>query len=280
MITTEPSDKPPAYNATGPGATGVTHGFPTGYFIIRNLSTNRVLDVGGSATADGSELFLWPEKEGSLVEGLRDPGANNQVFFIDHAGALCSLVSGHAVDVEDGIPVLRHRRPYTAPFPNKYSHPLPIFSYEARTNIIRATFATDPAYPSPSSPAAAESSADAWRSKDYVLTSVPLKALPSIIDSASNFFLSAASQLQLLPSRDGEQFDLDEDDVLDADRRDDEDVNDDNSTERWRHAKIIPLSLGWNEKASVHGGGKRDRERRRWLVVPLVKSKSPRLSQS
>ncbi|KZT54329.1 hypothetical protein CALCODRAFT_499950 [Calocera cornea HHB12733] len=271
IITTEPesSDKPPAYAATG----GVTHGFPSGYFIIRHLSTNRVLDVGGSATSDGTELFLWPEKEGTLVEGLRDKDANNQVFFIDHTGSLCSLVSGHAVDVQDGTPVLRHRRPYTAPFPNKYSHPLPIFSYDARTNIIRANFATDPAYPDASSPAEAESSANAWRGKDYVLTSVPLKAQPSIINSASNFFLSAASQLQLLPSREGAQFEVDEDDVLDADRGDDEDVNDDNSAERWRHAKIVPLPLGWNEKTSIRGGGKRDRERRRWLVVPLVKAK-------
>jgi len=281
MITTEPSDTPPAYNVAGGPGPSVTHGFPSGYFIIRNLSTTRVLDVSGAAMADGSEVVLWQEKEGSLVEGLRDPRANNQVFFVDHTGALCSLVSGHAIDVQDGALVLRHRRPYTAPFPNKYSHPLPIFSYDARTNLIRATFAADPAYPDPSSPAVAEAeSADAWRGKDFVLTSVPMKAPPSLIDSASNFFMSAASQLQLLPSREGEDFDIAEDDILDADRRDDEDVNDDNSPERWRHAKVVPLPLGWNEKTNIGGGGKRDRERRRWLVVPLVKGKTPRNSQS
>lgn len=30
----------------------------------------------------------------------RDPQANNQVFFIDTSGALCSRASGHAIDIE------------------------------------------------------------------------------------------------------------------------------------------------------------------------------------
>ncbi|EJU05856.1 hypothetical protein DACRYDRAFT_62552 [Dacryopinax primogenitus] len=282
-ITDPPTEAaPPAYgdHVASPGAS-VTHGFPNGYFIIRHLSTNRVLDLGGSATADNSEVFLWPEKEGSLVEELRDPGAHNQVFFIDHTGALCSRVSGHAIDVQDGALVLRHRRPYAPPFPNKYSHPLPTFSYDARTNIICATFACDPNYPNPLYPLTAESSSAAWRSRDYVLASVPMKAPPSILDSAHSFLLNAASQLQLLPGRQGEQFDIAEDEVLDADRADDEDVNDDNSGERWRHAKLVSLPLGWNDKTGKGGGGKRDRERRRWMVVPLVRrGGTPRNSHS
>lgn len=92
------------------------HGFPHGYFVIRSVATNRLLDVQGDCVEDGTEIVLWPEKEGSLVEGplvpiikpfvlihapgFRDPNANNQVFFIDTAGFLCSRSSGHAVDIE------------------------------------------------------------------------------------------------------------------------------------------------------------------------------------
>ena len=94
-------------------------GFPPGYFVIRSVATNRLLDVKGDSVEDGTEIVLWPEKEGSLVEGpfvlvcqtifyielihtsgFRNPNANNQVFFIDTAGFLCSRSSGHAVDVE------------------------------------------------------------------------------------------------------------------------------------------------------------------------------------
>lgn len=45
----------------------------------------------------------------SLAEaGFRDPNANNQVFFVDTAGALCSRSSGHAVDIEGDVePTIR-----------------------------------------------------------------------------------------------------------------------------------------------------------------------------
>lgn len=45
-----------------------THGFPPGYFVIRSLATNRLLDVQGDSIEDGTEILLWPEKETSLVE--------------------------------------------------------------------------------------------------------------------------------------------------------------------------------------------------------------------
>lgn len=45
------------------------HGFPHGYFVIRSVATNRLLDIQGDCVEDGTEIVLWPEKEGSLVEG-------------------------------------------------------------------------------------------------------------------------------------------------------------------------------------------------------------------
>jgi hypothetical protein len=76
-----------------------THGFPKGYFVIRSLATNRLLDVASDAVEDGAEIILYPQKEASLVERefthppreyisashsaspseLRIPEANNQV---------------------------------------------------------------------------------------------------------------------------------------------------------------------------------------------------------
>jgi hypothetical protein len=45
-----------------------TNGFPPGYFIIRSVATNRLLDVTQDDIEDGTEIILWPEKEMSLVE--------------------------------------------------------------------------------------------------------------------------------------------------------------------------------------------------------------------
>lgn len=49
------------------------YGFPMGYFVIKSVATNRVLDVEGGKIDDGVELVLWPEKESSLVEGKHVP---------------------------------------------------------------------------------------------------------------------------------------------------------------------------------------------------------------
>ena len=43
-------------------------GFPSGYFIIRSVASERLLDVTMDETEDGTEIGLWPEKEKSLVD--------------------------------------------------------------------------------------------------------------------------------------------------------------------------------------------------------------------
>lgn len=45
------------------------HGFPTGFFVLRSVSSGRVLDVCSDSVQDGAPLILWPEKDNSLVEG-------------------------------------------------------------------------------------------------------------------------------------------------------------------------------------------------------------------
>jgi len=45
-----------------------SNGFPPGYFIIRSVGCDRVLDVTSDEIEDGTEVALWLEKEKSLVE--------------------------------------------------------------------------------------------------------------------------------------------------------------------------------------------------------------------
>ena len=47
-----------------------TYGFPPGYFVIRNVATNRLLDVQSDMVEDGTPIILYLETEGSLVEGM------------------------------------------------------------------------------------------------------------------------------------------------------------------------------------------------------------------
>ena len=43
-------------------------GFPTGYFVIRNLATGRLWDVCENKPDDGTPIILFREKDASLVE--------------------------------------------------------------------------------------------------------------------------------------------------------------------------------------------------------------------
>lgn len=45
-------------------------GFPPGYFIVRSVATDRLLDVTEDEIEDSTEIILWPEKETSLVESV------------------------------------------------------------------------------------------------------------------------------------------------------------------------------------------------------------------
>lgn len=73
-----------------------TNGFPEGYFIIRSVASNRLLDVAQDSIEDGAGIVLYPETETALVEsqsdsacsyshiystvvGRRNPNSNNQV---------------------------------------------------------------------------------------------------------------------------------------------------------------------------------------------------------
>ncbi|KAG9314169.1 hypothetical protein JVU11DRAFT_4955 [Chiua virens] len=210
------------------------YGFPSGYFIIRSVATNRLWDVNSDEVEDGTPTILWPEKEQSLVESLRNPEANNQVFFIDTSGTLCSRASGHAIDVEGDRLVLRHRRPVSQPYPNAYSHPLPRFSYNQETQEISLSFLCDPTYPPPGN-----ATSNSWRRRKYILSSVPMRKPKSFIDNASAFLsATVAAPFSLLTGGTSTQpkstpedvfsgdIDLAEDEMLEQDRGEEGEVDD------------------------------------------------------
>lgn len=45
------------------------YGFPPGYFVLRSVSSGRMLDVCSDSNQDNAPVILWPEKDNSLVEG-------------------------------------------------------------------------------------------------------------------------------------------------------------------------------------------------------------------
>ena len=44
------------------------NGFPPGYFVVRSLACNRLLDIDSDSSEDGADVILYPETESSLVE--------------------------------------------------------------------------------------------------------------------------------------------------------------------------------------------------------------------
>jgi len=251
------------------------NGFPPGYFVIRSVATNRLLDVCMDEIEDGTEIILWPETDSSLVEGLRRAEANNQVFFMDTSGALCSRSSGHAIDVEDQRLVLRHRRPVSQPYPNAYSHPLPQFSYSKETKEITVSFSSDPTYPPTATDGVASST---WRRKSYILSSIPMRKPRSLVDNTSDFLSSVASipfsffssSTVHQPKANPEEIfngniDLTEDDILEEDRGDEGEADD--SPEQIRRVRVLAI-----DPRNSHQVNENAIKRRQWHISPLRRS--------
>ncbi|KAF8310826.1 hypothetical protein DL93DRAFT_2061690 [Clavulina sp. PMI_390] len=271
-------------------------GFPPGYFSIRSMSTGKYWDIHGNFDADGTLVYLWREKEKSLVEDLRDPRADNQVFFVDYTGALCSKASGHAIDVEgtilpsrsrrshirdhangnhlmvpqDGHVVLRRHRPMTFPFPNAYSHPLPRFAYDSSSGNLHVRFNYDPAYPLPSS-----SPSMVWQEKQYLVSSIPKRKPPTVFDNAAQFFSDAVSVIAApvsgVPATphpdDNGEFDLRENEIMEEERGVENDADD--SPDIARDICVLSLPFGTDSRGSPAA-----RERRRWEILPITKGKA------
>jgi len=248
-----------------------TFGFPPGYFTIRSVASNRLLDVSMDDVEDGTGILLWPQKESSIVETRRNPDANNQVFFIDTSGALCSRSAGHAIDVEDDCLVIRHRRPVSLPYPNAYSHPLPKFSYSAETGEITVHFASDPSHPPPSAV-----TSDAWQRKTYILASIPLRKPKGILDDAHALISSAiatpfsffgASPKATPEAVFNTDIDLGEDEVLEEERGEEAEVDD--SPDWGRKVRVLGILNKSREEKEIT---EKARNRRRWQITTILKT--------
>jgi hypothetical protein len=162
--------------------------------------------------------------------------------------------------------VLRHRRPLSDPFPNAYSHLLPVFSYNRAAQEISVTFASDPSYPVLDS-----NSSNAWMSKSYIWSSIPMPRPRTIIDDASAFIVSAittpfsfiggkASKPTPEEVFDGE-IDLKDSEVLEQERGEEGEVDD--SPERFRKVRVLAL-VSKDENL-----GKQANLRRKWEVLSI-----------
>ncbi|KAH6917119.1 hypothetical protein BKA70DRAFT_1367634 [Coprinopsis sp. MPI-PUGE-AT-0042] len=270
-------------------------GFPPGFFVIKNSANGKVLDVDSRTVEDGAEVHLWPEKEKSLVEGMRDPESDHQVFFIDSSGVLCSRYSGHAIDIEGDSLFLRHRRPITFPYPNKFSHPPPKFRYDARSGEISVHFDWDSNEPSEgsSSSNSASASAQAPRASrslpavnssnetKYILTAIPKRKPRTILDDASDFFTNTirnpmsflgASQAPLTKPEDvfNGSIELDDDDVLENERGEEAEVDD--SPELARRVRVIAVDPTEDLEFKSLAMNEQKRKRRTWDVYPIRKA--------
>ncbi|CDO75481.1 hypothetical protein BN946_scf184935.g17 [Trametes cinnabarina] len=250
-----------------------SYGFPHGYFMLRSVGTERILDVSRGSIEDGTDVILWPPTDTSQVESMRRAESNNQVFFIDTSGALSSRHSGHAIDVEKEKLVLRHRRPVSHPFPNAYSHPLPRFVYHPETKEITIVFgggSTDTA-------TRRSSTSSVWKERIYYLTSVPVRRPPSLMANASTMLNTAiAGPLSFFGGKaasnatpehvfDGE-IDLTENEIAEQDRNEAEEIDD--SADALRPVKVIALTAEEAANASEQA-----KLRRQWEILPLRISK-------
>ncbi|KZV99025.1 hypothetical protein EXIGLDRAFT_726508 [Exidia glandulosa HHB12029] len=258
--------EPPSYmESEAPSGVG---GFPMGYFMIRSKTSDRVWDVETGSHDDSTEVILWPCRETSRVSTMRDHTTDNQVFFIDTEGALCSKASGHAIDVEGGKLVLRHRRPVTLPFPNAYSHPLPLFEYLS-DGAIAVRFPV---------------SSSAPRDREFLVAALPSRRPRTILDNVADTLTSAATTVLFAPLSltglaspgpsqtshatvdeiEGAEFTLQEHELADEDVVNEEDADD--NPERVRHLRVFQK----DPRAAL---GPQARARRQWEIVPILREK-------
>jgi len=132
-------------------------------------------------------------------------------------------------------------------------------------------FACDPAYPRPGQPRS-----EAWKSKTYVLASIPERKPRTVLDDTSEFFATnilgpiggvfgAAFKPQATPDavvKSG--LELGTDEVVEEERREEDEVDD--SPELLRRIRVLAIAEKEHEDMKLTEGA---RDRRRWIVTPL-----------
>ena len=120
----------------------------------------------------------------------------------------------------------------------------------------------------------------AWKEREYILTSVPQARPKSFLENTSNFFASAVSKIPLGPAfgapavasssahiNTGE-FDLRQEEIMEEERAAEEEADD--SPEPAREVKMLNLPLGSLEKEKNTMAA----ERRKWDVIPVLANRN------
>jgi len=250
---------------------------PSGYFMLRNRANGKVLDVRQGKAAIGTEIILYTRKDVHFSEGSLSDPRNNQLFFLDWNGHLCSVCHGLYVDVIDGKPCLAVPTPI-AQIATRNSHPPPTFKLDPITctlHVFHGSAATD----------------------SIILEAVPQRAETSnqpanvwsaVTDKVSGFFTSpfsgglskALPPLPIVPnpgSAAGSSIFQQSREGLEDEIED----NEDSSSSPMRDLRTICLPNNWREKLPqslfierslrAHAtNSERNWLRRQWDVLPVA----------
>lgn len=163
--------------------------------------------------------------------------------------------------------VLRHRRPVTLPFPNAYSHPLPLFEHDP-DGTVSVRFPT---------------SSSAPRGQEFILAALPSRKPRTLLDNVADTITSAATTVLFAPlaftgltspgpsatshtvnEMEGAEFMLQEHELADEDILNEESADD--NPERLRHVRVFQRDHRTNL-------GPEARTRRQWEVIPILREK-------
>ncbi|KAH9825248.1 hypothetical protein DFH28DRAFT_1144791 [Melampsora americana] len=226
-----------------------SHHFPDGLFIIKNRSSEKVLDVRGGASEVGSEVIAYQMKRPVLLDGDLMHRKNNQLFFLDWHGCLCAANSHLTVDVDPNFGLVLSTSQPICSNPNSSSHPPPQFLYDLQTRTISVHFSHDPTY--------SGASLEEIRSVDYLLevqpksklsqpspTSTALEKLSEWIPFTRSPPLSNVSRTSTSTSTTQQPSSQASVDFLTTSS--DPDIDD--STDPSRVVRVVSVARGWREK--------------------------------
>lgn len=241
----------------------ITHRFPSGFFVLRNRSSLKLLDVSGSSTRLDNRLIAYNPKRPTLINGSLHHKDNHQLFFLDWNGCLCSASTGALVDVEDNRLIPFRPTPISSQ-PSRESHPPARFKYDPITRTISVHFLYDPTF--------SNSTVDQINSIDYLLELQPLSSSFSSSSSSSNHHNMGGSPLEKLsewlpfskptPAHVTHHPSSSSSNGHRAHAQDPQDDPDqDDSPHPARELRVISIAPGWREKFPSSGSP----EARKWL---------------
>ncbi|EGG05887.1 uncharacterized protein MELLADRAFT_72052 [Melampsora larici-populina 98AG31] len=228
-----------------------SHHFPDGLFIIKNRSSEKVLDVRGGASDVGSEVIAYQMKRPVLIDGDLMHRKNNQLFFLDWHGCLCAANSRLTIDVDPNFGLFLSSPQPICSNPNPSSHPPPQFLYDLQTRTISVQFSHDPTY--------SGASLEQIHSVDYLLevqpkskleqpppTATALEKLSEWIPFTRSPPLSNSSRTSPSTSTAASQLPSFQASVDFLNTSSDPDLDD--SSDPSREVRVVSVAPGWREK--------------------------------